>query len=290
LFVVACGDAGFDKPYQVNRMRVLAIGAEPAELAPDGEVLLSALVATVSSTPVTLDWELCLFSLGPNAGYACAEDESGQAAGVTFEAQETLSLDYETVTSLVGTAEELCSQLDEISVPRFVELPECDRGFPITVRLTAGDGNSSEVAVRTLMLLKDGIEPNSNPALGEVLADGALWPPDAPLPSTADEIEVEVEVNLDAADRIAGARPEDAPRREDLSLSWFVTAGELDVARTYYREGTTTDDEIRINTLVFDEAGPDEAATTVRLWMVLRDDRGGVSWTERTLDRQASER
>jgi hypothetical protein len=63
--------------------------------------------------------------------------------------------------------------------------------------------------------------------------------------------------------------------REAISVAWYATAGELEVART----GRGADDAARTSTNTW--TAPEHPGA-VTLWIVLRDDRGGVSW--RTLD------
>lgn len=72
-------------------------------------------------------------------------------------------------------------------------------------------------------------------------------------------------------------RRELRPRREALRVSWFASAGEFDHERT----GRAEDEA--------DLTGSDDAWTApgsegvVQLWVVLRDDRGGVGWSSYTL-------
>lgn len=60
-------------------------------------------------------------------------------------------------------------------------------------------------------------------------------------------------------------------RREALSIGWFTTAGTFDDARTGRSESELERDSTNGWTAP-------EAATDVSVWLVIRDDRGGVSW------------
>ena len=66
-------------------------------------------------------------------------------------------------------------------------------------------------------------------------------------------------------------------QREGIHVSWYATAGTFDQDRTG-RAGTddaTTSD---------DGWTPPASAGRVQLWIVLRDDRGGIGWAEYALD------
>jgi hypothetical protein len=61
-------------------------------------------------------------------------------------------------------------------------------------------------------------------------------------------------------------------RREAIRISWFVTAGDLDADRTGRSES-----EADKNTSQNGWTAPNEAGV-VSVWVVARDDRGGVGW------------
>jgi hypothetical protein len=66
-------------------------------------------------------------------------------------------------------------------------------------------------------------------------------------------------------------------RKEAIRLAWFATGGEYDEDRT----GVTPEEDLR-----FSENGwvAPSVAGLVDLWVVIRDDRGGVSWRHYQLD------
>jgi hypothetical protein len=74
-------------------------------------------------------------------------------------------------------------------------------------------------------------------------------------------------------------RGELAPRRESLSLSWFTTAGEFTSDRTGRTETETT--VVSTNAWT---APVVAATTTVHLWLVLRDSRGGTDFAAFAVD------
>jgi hypothetical protein len=66
-------------------------------------------------------------------------------------------------------------------------------------------------------------------------------------------------------------------RREAMRVSWFASAGEFEHDRTG-RSEVDADDAESENVWVAPDAEGD-----VRVWVVLRDDRGGVGWGSYTL-------
>lgn len=84
--------------------------------------------------------------------------------------------------------------------------------------------------------------------------------------------EVEVEVDPTSAEAYVIYRPETSElvdAIERLDVTWYATGGTLDTARTAVEDGTS-----RVRWI------PDEAADAVRIWAILRDDRGGSHWLE----------
>lgn len=59
--------------------------------------------------------------------------------------------------------------------------------------------------------------------------------------------------------------------RESIAVAWYATRGRLDVART----GRAADDDANASDNVW--TAPDEPGPAT-VWIVVRDDRGGVSW------------
>jgi hypothetical protein len=67
-------------------------------------------------------------------------------------------------------------------------------------------------------------------------------------------------------------------QREGIHVSWYASAGRFDQDRTGNAgsDYNTTSD----NTWT----APSSSPMAVRLWIVLRDDRGGIGWSEYQLD------
>jgi len=131
--------------------------------------------------------------------------------------------------------------------------------------------------------------PNLNPAIARLARvdggrDEELLPDGAPLSVAAgaevrlrvETVGCEVDAACEGAERYAALDPISrgvAERREALRSSWFATAGTFADERT----GIPADDPSAATTIENGWRAPD-GASEVRLWVVLRDDRGGVGW------------
>jgi hypothetical protein len=123
---------------------------------------------------------------------------------------------------------------------------------------------------------------NAAPRITRVLFDGDEWPEDEPRHVESCESE--------------GYQLDDCPRATRHALSVETEPAESgrdelgsafreQVVVQFYASHAILDDEVRIageadNQLAL-QAGPDDARAT--LWLVARDDRGGVDWAVRTV-------
>jgi hypothetical protein len=150
--------------------------------------------------------------------------------------------------------------------------------FALT-RITCGlAGASSELIAQWN---KD-YHPNQPPRLAGLAlvgADGTRTPLGTDAPATVrggSSITLEAQFADDASETFPWFDPSRSAlveRRESLSLSWFMTAGELVSDRTGRAEGETSATSSNSWTLPFVTA-----PTPVHVWLVLRDSRGGVDF------------
>jgi hypothetical protein len=143
-----------------------------------------------------------------------------------------------------------------------------------------------------------GPDANHNPAAEHAFTiDGQTWPGDQPAgdpcaegPRVAAGSKGHVIGNtIDGNDRetytaLAGDPPVAAPTRESIQISQFTTAGKL---KSQFSFVEASDDHVATTVDVTWDA-PDRAdvpagGTNVTFTFVTRDNRGGASWTSRTL-------
>ena len=298
---------------QLERLRVLGIRSEPADVAAGETAQLSALVFEPEGRRVRYAWSWCPLRGGAEDGFRCLVDQAElrtlwQATGSSAELPpydlgtgQTAELPIVFDEDLLAI---LCAALfaDEATDERL--LLACVLGFEPSIQLTVTTSEDEVVAIRTLPLA-DADDPearNHNPELnGEIelehASDASVLEPDEPL--RADTLyRVRVGVDPSQAERFL---PEPEPglsapeaRRETLVMTWFVAPGSTDAdderrgpgaddESTSYADGGTFDDLL--------ENGWQLPATLHtrqgRLILVLRDERGGVGWAEHrfTLER-----
>ncbi|MEM6731722.1 MAG: hypothetical protein AAF658_09205, partial [Myxococcota bacterium] len=112
-----------------------------------------------------------------------------------------------------------------------------------------------------------------------------LDPSDRPVVPVGATRDLVAEVPEESAESYPG---EDGVVRERLILSWFTTAGELGSERDTFIDGERGFDEARDVEWTAPPPG-DAVDGAVDFYVVVRDDRGGVNWTEGSLTVERSQ-
>ncbi|HEX3695364.1 MAG TPA: hypothetical protein VH374_08235 [Polyangia bacterium] len=287
-----CG-ADFDPYDRLTELRVLAVKSDPVAPAPGETTTLSALVytpppadATTPAPVVGYDWSWCPFAGTANDGYPClvTEDQlqmlSGVAVSFSLGSAPTAMFTHSFPPQLLDT---ICK-----GVPGLPPPPNCDDGFPVTIKVVVHTDTDSVTAIRTLkLLMAPAPEPNTNPTMGGlfVTVDGM----DLPLDSTVmlhrrANNDLKASVTVDAAEVYQGLDDNGNPAQltERLFLSWFVETGTLKHARTGYNATTTSPFADLLTNVWVPERAQVYPAQTAQLIVVLRDNRDGVAWTTAT--------
>ncbi len=308
---------------RVDEPRVLAVAATPAEVAPGDEVTLTALFADgdgdIARGPE--DWALCLArrplaELGPVAR-ECLRDEgdrlvqlgSGPSVATTVP-DDACRLFGPDPPEAVVPGEPTGRPVD----------PDLTGGYyqPIVVR----DDEAVELALLQLRLacgvasatqqqaaeLRRRYQPNRAPEVLALESEGNALPttiaagtrvelrvrwsacPEVPVCGdamcTLDEDTASCAADCGGELGCPGAESylrfdplalELVTARESIGIGWYATDGSFDAART----GRDADDPASHGDNGWtapERPGP------VRLWIVVRDDRGGTSWLERSLE------
>jgi hypothetical protein len=288
LAITGCGGEDFDPYNRVNSLRVLAIASDPASPGSSETATLTPLIyASLDDPPLHFAWSWCPLAAPIPAGGECMVDEAEFAqlamrSGVNLPPYDLGSEATAQFSNVFDPA--LLAQLCAQSVEGLA-LVNCEHGFPIQIRLTVTSAKDEVVAVRTLRLRFGEIEPNTNPAIAAIRAtlpaEGQLelaepsegTEPEVTLPrreSTtiiADISESEAETYQSAGEQA----------RERLLVTWFVETGSTKYEHTSFDEGVQPIEETVENRWE-PERVSDYPPNTARLWVVVRDDRGGVGW------------
>ncbi len=124
---------------------------------------------------------------------------------------------------------------------------------------------------------------NTNPSLGTLSFDGVEWSDStdcAELPQVAPKSTHRITIPLDEQDRDAVVPEFDVdPNRETLQLSHFTDHGTFEAAFTVIE----ADSSELVTTAVWKAPSKAPAGGTARIFIVVRDDRGGTDWVTRTV-------
>jgi hypothetical protein len=316
--VVGCKPDLQGRPSLIDAPRVLAIGSVAAEASPGDNVTYDVLVAGPSdvSAQTQFDWALCnarkpLAESGPIA-QVCLQPSASelQALGNSVTVSATIPKDVCQVFGPITPVQ----KAGEPSVRP--EDPDTTGGYYQPVRLLtrdAGEGDQYEVGVtrllcgialgasqeNTLRFTKE-YRANTNPAIDALELDlgsdvkfgidfaedsspktvrvgstgrfNATWAACPGTPGDASCTGSEAYLSFDAAQQAL------LDRRESIRISWYATDGSFEHDRT-----GRTEAEAGVPSTSNNWTAPD-SPSRVQFWLVIRDDRRGVSWVTFELD------
>lgn len=291
----------FEEYNQVTGFRVLGLASDKPALAPEESAIFSALV---TSSDVSYRWSWCPLSGGAQASFECSVTESelqsqldetfgeGMITVPPFDlgSGSTAELSYPLPRELIAG---LCDFFLAGELPEGVPVPSCDGAFDMQIRLEASAGGETIVAVRDQAMLFD-LEraANTNPALGAIFATAENGGSSVELSSEMPTLlaretsyELRVDVTEEQAESYMGLDERGQPeaQRERLFLSWFREAGEMDKGRSSFIAGESGIDVLQENTWITPTLA-DYPDSILRLYFVLRDNRGGLSWASREVE------
>jgi hypothetical protein len=286
--LAACNDPGFETFEEVTKLRTLAISVSPPEIGPGEVAVMRSLTVEPGGAPISYFWEVCLFTEGPDAYYACAETEGLGRAGFDLGTTEEVLVPYDAVIAAGLNLEEVCAALADIPVPDFIELPSCDRGLDVTVRLTVEADGATHISTVPLTLLfadvADDQPRNQNPVIRGLLVGNEPLSVDGVTTVAVPEdgkLRLQLLLNTDEAEQYEvqeGSGEDVVAEREQLVVRWFSTHGRIRRGETYFAEGVAEATELQFNTLNLGAGTEPTEEDRVGIWAVARDTRGGVSW------------
>ena len=265
--LVACSN-DFAPYSELDRLRVLAIQAEPATPLPGEKTALSALTFAPAGQGVAYHWTWCPAAAPAGNDYVCplSQAEADQAFAFALDpsvASEMPSLDLgssETASFVnpfaLSALAGLCAT--GLASPIYSQSFDCEGGFPVTIVLDVATAPS------------EGGAPLVEPPVAITVAPGQT-------------IDLHLDIPADAVE-IRSIPPSEGPpgqRLERLTASWFAVSGTIDKARTSFIDGETTLDQTASNSWTSPNAADWPASGLVEFALVLRDDRGGVGWLVR---------
>lgn len=277
LFLLACTTSELSQSYDIDRVRVLAVAAEPAEPQPGDTVTFTSLVVSPNEPLLGTAWFVCdPTSLSEDGG--CSFDTSlfDDPSSLTPEDMQAAGfIGFEPYFSPVWTVPD--DFLDGLSDAEKLEGTEATVdvvALPSDGTDTGVDQDDVEIAYKRVPVSL-ATTPNHNPTVtglrvsGFDVPDGSLVELDAGATYdieavlSDDSIETYTYVNSDG---------ESEERTEEPYLNWYLQEGSFDQVNTLYPTLTaryTTPSEV-----------PD---SDLGLWVVVRDRRGGMAWSQITV-------
>jgi hypothetical protein len=268
---LGCSD-NFDPQYYVKNLRVIAITADPPDIAPGATSTLTTTWANPGGPAPTFVWTVCGEPPSPTSGDLnpdCAANDLGAP-----------------MMPLAGNGPTVTVTMPELSIAQ-LGLPDLSGGFylPIRALITAGSQElTAFYRVRYFFGAASPNPPNHNPALAGVFtipeADAGaadqttLGPDDSPVVHAGEKLHLRALVTADSAETYINPLHGTDPVTEIVTMTWYTTAGSFNHNVT----GEATPD----TTLTFDKRLP-ASGSTVTLWIVAQDERGGTNVMQRQL-------
>lgn len=284
--VAGCGP-DFDPYNRLNTLRVLAIQSEPAAPGPGETTTLTPLVFTPEpSAAVTYTWSWCPFPGAPNQGYPCqVTREQLVMMGGGMLNVPPFELGTGPTATLTHTIDPNVLRALCAGQPGVPQLIDCAGGFPVQIRVKVASAGDEVDTVYTMRLRFDS-QPNANPKIDGLAAvlEGADRPitgePSVTLPRDKQTV-IKAAVSEAHSETYLGKNDDGQPdpaARERLFLSWFIEGGDTDDEVTGYIPGRTELKVLQENKWDTPKT-KDYPKDTARLYVVIRDNRGGVNWT-----------
>ncbi len=277
LLLIACDDAFVSEPWRIDRLRVLAIAADPAEPRPGDTVTFRSLVVGPPEAPPGIVVYVGCLTGDPSEG--CALDgaaiEAIFADGAIDAEEQQVLLD----AGLLGV-EPFLAPTWTIPADALDTLEPSARAEGLTVfvnvsafpELAEGEEVSEddvELAFKR-MPISEALTPNHNPTVSALLVDGVALAEGATVTlDRGQTYDIDVRLAEDAVETYTYV-PDDGPaeeRDEAPYFTWFTEEGVFDQSTAVWPETAR-----RYTTPT------DPARDTSRLWAVARDRRGGMGW------------
>lgn len=271
---LACDTETMSQSWEIDRLRVLAVAAEPAEPRPGDVVTFDALVVSPVDPLGGSAWFVC--DAGSSTDFGC-EIDSNLVSGGSFDSVDPEDL---AAAGFIGFLPGLTptwavpvDYLDALSEEEQIEgtfAMTYITAFPEVAEGEELDEETLEIAFKRVPVSL-ATTPNHNPAIlgwrvdGIDVVSGAVVSLERGEPFT-----LEVVLAEDAVESYTYRTSEgvDESREEEPYFSWYLQEGEFSQANTLWPYPTT---------VYF--APAELALESQMLWVVVRDRRGGMAWS-----------
>jgi hypothetical protein len=286
----ACEDDTFDPGARVTSLRVLAQQADSPYAAPGDTVSLQSLSYDPLGRPINWAWAACQNPATSDVEgclQKVAEDAANGASPLIAQGEgvDTLELTIPATTldelppaalpaAMVGVV--------SIACPGAIELEQSIAGLPLRCVDDAGAELAlDEYVIGLKRIFVRSVDKNQNPAIERITFDGEDWPEDEvkevdPCPTDENEYD-DCKIGKHALAAFI------TPDSFEAGVDEFGREFEESLVVQYYATEGIFEFDVRIGEEP--ETGwvarSAASGSELTLWFVARDNRGGVSWTER---------
>ena len=288
-----CSEEEEERSSTVRDLRVLALSAEPADMVLGETMVLEALVTAPEDDELRYQWEWCPFTEGADDFFDCPVDEENPELAELFDlgTEETAALDSVTATLVLeGICDALSEGLDDLGeyedLLEYIDLPNCDLGMDVTIRLTVSSPTQERIAIKRVFIWLSDPEPlqrNRNPVIDRITVNDEDLPIDTVLRADAQQdLGFYVDVPGESLESyLLRSDPNSGERRETITYNRYATRG---LWGEDPEQGSFADDEYVLR----EDAGQarlevpnTQGGDPFDAYFVVRDDRGGIAWATR---------
>ncbi|MCB9745864.1 MAG: hypothetical protein H6741_11170 [Alphaproteobacteria bacterium] len=271
LLLTGCLTQSLSPSWFLDRTRILAVAAEPAEPAPGDTVSFQSLVFDPDQDPLVL-WAGCV--LEDSDSFGCDEEDAG-LLGFEPLFPPSLSVPEDLLADLTPE-EQLEGKNYILTLSALAE--DVDISDPESIT----EDDILEVAYKRLPV-STAEAPNHNPGLtGRVLVDDELWvnPSDTLVVLHGQSYDIDPELTEDAVETYAYVNSDgvEEQRVEEPYFTFYATDGTMVEPFTLYAEDDGDPDTPSHSAATW-TAPVDPVSPEVTLWIVVRDRRGGMAWS-----------
>jgi hypothetical protein len=276
----ACNSGGDDygPPSHVTGLRVLAVKAEPPEVAAGATSVVTALAVDTEGRSLGASWTRCLGA--PDGGVTVIVPARVDVIPDATDDLDCFRVDSAAYLQRLGRGVSLDLVMPDVPA-QVLGAPDRTGGVYLPLRVDVSAGSDTITATYHLRLATED-PPNRNPQITGVMrvtaeaSDGGVTAA-TPL-DDAHPVVVHAGDSLTLRLTVADGSAETyllngKPLTEYLVASWFATAG------TWMKDVRGTDADA---VLMLDQFLPPSGGA-IDLWAVLRDGRGGVDYVQRTV-------
>lgn len=292
--LTGCEDNDFDPGSRVTSLRVLAQQADNPYARPGEAVHFTSLSHEPAGRPVTWAWAACVnpdsSSVEGCLDKVARDSESSGASPVLAMGVDLTSFDYTVPANVLDGFDSDALPLAQVGLvsvacPGELNFNGTDeRPFGCAEAGTGRELGLDEFVVGIKRVYVRNTDRNTNPAVSQILFDGADWPADMiPEVDACDTDDNKFDdCSKSLSHKVAAVA---TPASFEAGRDEFGREFEEQVVAQYYSTEGIFEDEVRVG----DDpetrfvARSNASGQELTMWFVIRDDRGGVTWTERKL-------